>query len=59
MEVIIEEPIVEITEADDLAFQENVDTLGIVLENMVDEISFYEKVKTEGEMDDTTSEFVS
>ena len=58
MEVIIEEPIVEITEADDLAFQENVDTLGIVLENMVDEISFYEKVKAEDGMDDTTSEFV-
>ena len=58
MEVIIEETVVEITEADDAALQENVDTLGIVLENMVDEISFYEKVNAEGEMDDKTSEYV-
>lgn len=58
MEVILEEPVVVITEADDREFEENVATVGLVLENMLDEISMYEKVKSEGEMDDVTSEFV-
>lgn len=58
MEVILEEPVTVITEADDREFEENVATVGLVLENMLDEISMYEKVQSEGEMDDLTSEFV-
>ena len=58
MEVILEEPVAIITEADDHEFEENVATVGLVLENMLDEISMYGKVQSEGEMDDLTSEFV-